>query len=88
MKQLLITTAFILCGLISNAQDKSKKDSVPPAPKPYYLILLDKDWQALIDFLKTADEKPSIVKAWQQVILTNLKPLEQPKQDTLKQKHK
>lgn len=80
MKKTIITLLIIFSAMCVNAQ--AKKDTT----RTFYLIFPEKTWSELLELIKTADEKPSKVAAWQQLIVGNLRLIEQPKQDTLKQK--
>lgn len=78
MKKILFA-AIVLLSLSASAQTaKPVKDSV----KIFYLVMPADKWNELIGVVKNADEKPSVIKQWMDIISANVK--EVPPQSTKK----
>lgn len=72
MKKIIVFFILMLPTLIGFSQSEiAKKDTVQS--KMLVLVMPEKQWIALIDLLKTADEKPSILNADIKFITDNLK---------------
>ena len=69
----LITAVLLLLStsLLAQTKDTTVKKEADTT-KLYYLIMPDKKWNELIQLLKTADEKPSVLKNWEQLLLSNI----------------
>jgi hypothetical protein len=66
-------TAFFLVAFFISVSAFSQKDTTKP--KMFYLnvALPETKWVELINMIKTADEKPSVVAQWIQLIQVNAK---------------
>lgn len=53
-------------------------------PKLAYLVMPIENWKALLAIIKTADEKPSVLKDWVNLIVANLQELKEEKKEEKK----
>lgn len=76
--RLAICILFVLFSTSCFAQKKIKPDSTLHVHKKDSIINLKlvmpvQDWNGLLQLIKTADEKPSTIKAYTEFIMNNLK---------------
>lgn len=70
MKRVLLIL-FIALSFSVAAQTKPVADT----SKLFYLVMPAPNWEALLTLIKTADEKPSVINQWLQIIAGNVKEL-------------
>lgn len=84
MKRLLFTSILSLITLVIFAQaDSTKNNAKDTAVKPevavnYAIVLNEQEYAALINLVKIADEKPSVINAWISFINSRTQQLQLP----------
>ena len=74
MQKLFLSITILFLSLSTIAQ---KKEQPKDTTRYFYLILPQKKWQELITLIKSADEKPSVVNGWINLIAGQAQELKQ-----------
>lgn len=69
----LITILLLFIALKTSAQTKDTTQ-----PRLLYLVMPEMKWKELLDIIKSADEKPSLLKLWEQMLLSSLREVPKP----------
>lgn len=87
MKKILFALAMLI-AISSFAQDstKQKKPVAPDSTKQYAIILNENEITGLFQLMKAADEKPSIISQWLQLIASRARLLQPPAAEEKKKK--